>query len=99
MQELLAYNFRFDAAARPSMGGTSVFHLHSVKAVFYKLWFCINKRRTVLSPIQMSVKKPLIVVLGCTGTGKSDLGIAISKKFGGEVVSADSMQVYKGEGF
>jgi len=43
-----------------------------------------------------SVTKPLIVVSGCTGTGKSDLAIAIAKKFGGDVISADSMQIYKG---
>ncbi|VDK52760.1 unnamed protein product [Anisakis simplex] len=39
---------------------------------------------------------PLVVILGCTGTGKSDLGIAIAKRFNGEVISADSMQIYKG---
>uniref|UniRef100_A0A8R1TZJ7 C2H2-type domain-containing protein n=1 Tax=Onchocerca volvulus TaxID=6282 RepID=A0A8R1TZJ7_ONCVO len=44
----------------------------------------------------MSRKKPLIIILGCTGTGKSDLGIAVAKNFNGEVISADSMQIYKG---
>lgn len=39
----------------------------------------------------------VIFVTGCTGTGKSDLGIAIAKKFDGEVISADSMQIYKGQ--
>ncbi|VDM45441.1 unnamed protein product [Toxocara canis] len=39
---------------------------------------------------------PFVVVLGCTGTGKSDLGIAIAKHFNGEIISADSMQIYKG---
>ncbi|TKR67698.1 hypothetical protein L596_023808 [Steinernema carpocapsae] len=42
------------------------------------------------------VKNPLVVVMGCTGTGKSDLGVALAKKFNGEVISADSMQIYKG---
>lgn len=37
-----------------------------------------------------------VVILGCTGTGKSDLGIAIAKHFNGEIISADSMQIYKG---
>ena len=41
-------------------------------------------------------KIPLIVVAGPTASGKTSLGIAICKKFGGEVISADSMQVYKG---
>lgn len=39
---------------------------------------------------------PIIFVIGCTGTGKSDLGVAIAKKYGGEVISVDSMQFYKG---
>ena len=43
-----------------------------------------------------SKKFEVIFVTGCTGTGKSDLGIAIAKKYGGEVISADSMQIYKG---
>jgi tRNA dimethylallyltransferase len=42
-------------------------------------------------------KKPkIIVVLGQTSTGKSDIAVEIAKKFNGEVISADSRQVYKG---
>ncbi|PIC40215.1 hypothetical protein B9Z55_011636 [Caenorhabditis nigoni] len=41
-------------------------------------------------------KSPIIFVIGCTGTGKSDLGVAIAKKYGGEVISVDSMQFYRG---
>jgi tRNA dimethylallyltransferase len=41
-------------------------------------------------------KKPLIlVVVGPTATGKSALAIALAKRFGGEVISADSRQVYR----
>ena len=39
---------------------------------------------------------PLVVILGSTGTGKSKLAIEIGKRVGGEILSADSMQVYKG---
>lgn len=39
---------------------------------------------------------PLVVILGSTGTGKSKLAIEIGKRIGGEILSADSMQVYKG---
>ncbi len=38
----------------------------------------------------------IIVVIGPTASGKSDLGIKLAQKFNGEVVSADSRQVYKG---
>jgi len=43
----------------------------------------------------MSSKK-LIVILGPTSSGKTGLSIKLAKKFKGEVVSADSRQVYKG---
>ena len=38
----------------------------------------------------------LISVVGLTSSGKSDLGIALALEFNGEIVSADSRQVYKG---
>lgn len=38
----------------------------------------------------------LIVVLGPTATGKSELAVKLAKKYRGEVISADSRQVYKG---
>ena len=40
-------------------------------------------------------KIPLLVVAGPTASGKTALGIALAKEFGGEVISADSMQIYK----
>ena len=43
-----------------------------------------------------SKKLKIIVILGPTATGKSDLAVKIAKRFGGEVVSADSRQVYIG---
>ncbi len=39
---------------------------------------------------------PLVVVAGPTASGKTSLAIALAKAFDGEVVSADSMQVYRG---
>ncbi len=38
----------------------------------------------------------LIVVCGPTATGKSDYAVELAKKIGGEVISADSRQIYKG---
>lgn len=38
----------------------------------------------------------LLVILGPTSTGKTDLGIYLAKKIKGELISADSRQVYKG---
>lgn len=39
--------------------------------------------------------KKVIVIVGQTATGKSSLAIKVAKKFGGEIISADSRQVYK----
>ena len=38
----------------------------------------------------------IVVVAGPTASGKTALGIALAKDFNGEIVSADSMQVYRG---
>ncbi len=38
----------------------------------------------------------LIVILGATASGKSALGIHLAQRFNGEIVSADSRQVYRG---
>lgn len=42
-----------------------------------------------------SEKKPLIVLTGPTAVGKTNLSIRLAKKIGGEIISADSMQIYK----
>lgn len=36
---------------------------------------------------------PLIVILGATGSGKTKLSLELAKKFKGEILGADSMQV------
>ena len=41
-------------------------------------------------------KPKLIVILGPTACGKSGLGVALAKEYHGEIVSADSRQVYRG---
>ena len=38
----------------------------------------------------------IIVILGPTSSGKSDLAIKVAKKFNGEIISADSRQIYRG---
>ena len=41
-------------------------------------------------------KPKIIVILGQTATGKSDFAVEVAKKINGEIISADSRQVYKG---
>lgn len=44
-----------------------------------------------------SASLPLVVgIVGATGTGKTGLSLGIARRFGGSIISADSMQVYRG---
>ncbi|KAI8942967.1 hypothetical protein NX059_001006 [Plenodomus lindquistii] len=40
--------------------------------------------------------KPLVAIVGATGTGKSDLAVDIARRFNGEVINGDAMQLYRG---
>lgn len=42
------------------------------------------------------MKQKILVIIGPTATGKSDLAVKLAKQFNGEIISADSRQVYKG---
>ena len=51
----------------------------------------------MISLTNMPENKPkIIVILGPTASGKSSLGITLAQEFNGEVISADSRQVYRG---
>jgi tRNA dimethylallyltransferase len=39
---------------------------------------------------------PLIVILGPTASGKTKISVDLAEKIGGEIISGDSMQVYRG---
>lgn len=41
-------------------------------------------------------RSKILVILGPTASGKSDLAVELARKFNGEIISADSRQVYKG---
>lgn len=40
-------------------------------------------------------KRPIIVIAGCTASGKSDVAIKLAKEINGVIINADSRQVYK----
>ena len=42
------------------------------------------------------MKKFIVVLSGPTATGKPDFSIKLAKEINGEIISADSMQVYRG---
>ena len=54
------------------------------------------KQNLKISYTDLEAMKPeILVVCGPTATGKTRLGIALAERYGGEIVSADSMQVYR----
>src|SRR5438874_11752359 len=44
----------------------------------------------------MAVERTLLVILGATACGKSEAAMEIARRTGGEILSVDSMQVYRG---
>jgi tRNA dimethylallyltransferase len=40
--------------------------------------------------------KKLYVIAGPTASGKTDIAVKLAKRINGEVISADSMQIYRG---
>jgi len=72
--------------------GTAAYKLEDNVSVQEK-----KRRWNILNEIVNKKEKPkLVVVLGPTASGKSELAVKIAKKFNGEIISADSRQVYKG---
>src|SRR6478736_5505028 len=46
--------------------------------------------------VETAQPPPLLVILGATASGKSALAMAVARRTGSEILSADSMQVYRG---
>ncbi|CAH2014439.1 unnamed protein product [Acanthoscelides obtectus] len=53
-------------------------------------------RKLFFKMIGLKRNLPLVVILGSTGSGKTKLSLELAQKFDGEIVGADSMQIYKG---
>jgi len=43
----------------------------------------------------MDIKSKIILISGPTASGKSNFAIKVAKKVNGEIINADSMQIYK----
>lgn len=46
--------------------------------------------------MKSNIKPKIICIVGATASGKTGLGVELAKKINGEIISADSMQIYKG---
>jgi tRNA A37 N6-isopentenylltransferase MiaA len=51
--------------------------------------------RRMSEKIKLFRHKPLVIIYGCTGTGKTKLSVELAKKYGekAEIINADAMQV------
>ena len=58
----------------------------------HKAYFFNLKSKIIKSKINMGT---LIVLLGPTGVGKTDLSIELAKMYGTSIISCDSRQIYK----
>ena len=50
-----------------------------------------SKKKSQIKPLPR-----VLIIVGPTTSGKTNLGIKLAKKFNGEIVSADSRQIYRG---
>src|SRR3989344_3807584 len=53
-------------------------------------------RQNVYNTLAMQKKQKVLVIVGSTSSGKSALAVELARKYSGEIISADSRQVYKG---
>lgn len=53
-------------------------------------------RKCFLAREEKTMKRPLILIAGPTASGKTKTSVLLAKAIGGEIISADSMQIYKG---
>ncbi|OMO74845.1 tRNA isopentenyltransferase [Corchorus capsularis] len=67
------------------------------KPIFPSLFCCRKTLVTTSSSVSVSKKKEKVIVIsGPTGAGKSRLALELAKRLNGEIISADSVQVYRG---
>ncbi len=73
------------------MGESSILQKKSLQELLSKMYLPLSQKIPLLGP-----KKKVIVLAGPTGVGKTELSLKLAHILGGEILSADSMQVYRG---
>lgn len=56
----------------------------------------MQRHKAAVAASGADARPPLVVILGATGVGKTALSLELCEQFGGEVISADSRQIYRG---
>lgn len=72
------------------MSENSILQKKNLQELFSHIYLPLTQKLSLFAP-----KKKVIVIAGPTASGKTDLSIELAKIVGGEIVSADSMQIYK----
>ena len=71
----------------------SYYHKYTIHQIFPVLL----ERNLFMNPLLKNKKQnKLLIILGPTAVGKSNIAVRLARKYNGEVISADSRQVYKG---
>ncbi len=81
-----------------SLGKTDTYKTIKIKTNKYFVGEFINAKvikSKAYGLLGEQIKNRLIVILGPTASGKTDLSIKLAKKYNGEIISADSRQIYK----
>ncbi|EGP90612.1 uncharacterized protein MYCGRDRAFT_35500 [Zymoseptoria tritici IPO323] len=52
--------------------------------------------RSLTTMTRVAPRNPLIAIIGATGTGKSQLAVELAKRYNGEIINGDAMQLYAG---
>ncbi len=73
--------------------GYTTFEKDELKRIIFG--FAIQAQKG-LQDVEENRKKRVIVISGPTGVGKSEFSMMLARELGGEIISADSMQVYRG---
>lgn len=76
-----------------SSSSQSTIEKEEIERIF--LGFALEAQKQITSNLQKP-KKKAIVISGPTASGKSAFALSLAEQIGGEIISADSMQVYRG---
>ncbi|TMX00698.1 hypothetical protein EJD97_000318 [Solanum chilense] len=76
--------------------GTGGVRISSYLRLPYTVETLLRRRHLFTSCSASSTKEKVIVISGPTGAGKSKLALELAKRINGEIISADSIQVYRG---
>lgn len=70
--------------------------MQSLRRALSQLITARRNVQTMATPTPTPPAQPLLVILGSTGTGKSELAVELATRFRGEIINADAMQMYGG---